>query len=239
MKSRFLRRLLAVFFPERCHFCGAVIKPETEFCENCREQEERLRICPPVCPLCGRQKTANCCQKHRRMFERSVSVYTYEDAAKRGIVRFKTLPTALDAAFYAEKMARIVRREYADERLDGVIPVPMSLRQIKQRAENPTLQLAKALSAQLSIPLLDVLIKIYDTRSQKELAWRERQGNLLGVFDIKESFSPKGGRYLLVDDVITSGATLHECAKMLKIYGAEQVMAVTIAASRLDDKTKR
>lgn len=239
MKSRFWRRFLAVFFPERCHFCGTVIKPEAELCEQCRTQEKRLRICPPICPLCGREKRACHCQKHRRMFERSVSVYTYEGAAKRGVLRFKAMPTALDAAFYAAEMAQVISREYAGERFDGIIPVPMSSRQKRQHAQNPTWQLAKALSVQLSVPLLDVLVKIYDTRPQKELRWRERQGNLLGVFDVKSTAAPEGGRYLLVDDVVTSGATLNECAKMLKIYGAEQVMAVTIAASPLHDETKR
>ena len=56
----------------------------------------------------------------------------------------------------------------------------------------------------------------------------------MGVFDVKDGASVDGKRYLLVDDVITSGATLNECAKMLKIYGAEQVFAVTIAASHLN-----
>ena len=234
MKSRFGRRLLAVFFPERCHFCGKVILPETELCADCLREEKRLTIALPTCTFCGREKASCRCQKHRQMFERNVSVYTYEGAAKRGVIRFKRLSTDMDAAFYAVGLSQAVRREYAGIRFDGIVPVPMSAGQIKRGDKSTTLQLAKALSRELNIPVADILIKSYETRPQKTLKWRERQGNLLGVFDVKEGASPDGKCYLLVDDVITSGATLHECAKMLKIYGAEQVLAATIAAVRLD-----
>ncbi len=234
-RNRFWRRLLAIFFPERCHFCGQVILPETELCKKCSEEEKRLSIGLPICPFCGREKASCRCQKHRQMFERNVSAYTYEGLAKQGVIRFKRLSVDMDATFYAAKLAQTVRCEYAGVHFDGIVPVPMNHNQIKKGDKSPTLQLAKALSKELKTPVADILVKIYETRPQKTLQWRERQGNLLGVFDVKEGVSPADKRYLLVDDVITSGATLHECAKMLKIYGAEQVLAATIAATRLDD----
>jgi predicted amidophosphoribosyltransferase len=78
-----------------------------------------------------------------------------------------------------------------------------------------------------------VLTKITVTAPQKELKAVERSGNLLGVFDVCGEVS--GKTILLVDDVITTGTTLDECAKMLKIFGAEEVYAVTAAAACLSN----
>ena len=83
--------------------------------------------------------------------------------------------------------------------------------------------------------LISLLRKIIRTRPQKELSALERSGNLLGVFDVEPTADLEGKTVLLVDDVITTGATLDECAKMLKIYGAGEVYAATAAAALLKD----
>lgn len=84
------------------------------------------------------------------------------------------------------------------------------------------------------MPVTDGLVKLYETRPQKELCARERSGNLLGVFDWRGSVSAEGKRFLLVDDVVTTGSTLEECAKMLKLYGAVQVLAAAAASTCLE-----
>ena len=88
----------------------------------------------------------------------------------------------------------------------------------------------------------DVLVKIAAIRPQKELTALERGGNVLGAYDVREDAlqnrALEGARLLLVDDVITTGATLDECAKVLKIAGAAEVLALTAARARLRSSNK-
>ena len=93
------------------------------------------------------------------------------------------------------------------------------------------IMLVAVLSKRLALPYEPVLTKLTHTQPQKELTALRRRGNLLGVFDVCSDVS--GKTILLVDDVITTGATLDECAKMLKIFGAAEVYGVTAAAAVL------
>ena len=80
-----------------------------------------------------------------------------------------------------------------------------------------------------NIPCVKALVKCRETRPQKELAAWQRSGNLLGAFDVRPGTPLAGKCVLLVDDVSTTGATLEECAKMLKIQGAAQVLGIAAA----------
>ena len=234
MKRRLKDRILAVFFPERCAFCGEVIRPGTALCPDCRAEERIRRILPPVCPFCGRE-TANCfCGRHKRLFERCVSAYAYRGAVRQGILRLKRKGKRDSARFFAARLAEDIRREYGQTHFDGIVPVPLSSGALKKRGYNPSLWLAQELSERLHVPVTDGLVKLYETRPQKELCARERSGNLLGVFDWRGSVSAEGKRFLLVDDVVTTGSTLEECAKMLKLYGAVQVLAAAAASTCLE-----
>jgi predicted amidophosphoribosyltransferase len=89
--------------------------------------------------------------------------------------------------------------------------------------------LATELSKVLSLPVKNVLEKIFDNNIQHESSQNRRKGNVLGVYDVRENEDVKGKTILLVDDIKTTGATLNECAKILKIRGAEKVYCVTVA----------
>jgi len=231
----FYGRLLAIFFPERCAFCGEVIRPETGLCPACREQERALWIVPPLCPVCGREK-GNCgCGGRRRHFERCVTAYVYQGPVRSGILRLKKWQKRNPARYFAAAMARRIREEYGSTYFSGIVPVPLSKKEFKQRGYNQSRWLAEELSVRMKVPVADILVKLCETRPQKELCARERSGNLLGVFDVKPDAMVEGHRFLLVDDVITTGSTLDECAKMLKIYGSVQVLAVTAAATCLQE----
>lgn len=232
MRRRLTDRILAVLFPERCAFCGEVIPAGTELCPACREEERLWRIRPPVCPFCGRETAGCICGRHRRLFERCVSAYSYCGAVRKGILRLKRQAKPDAVRFFADRMTEVIRREYGQTRFDGIVPVPLSRMALKKRGYDPNLWLAQELSKRLAVPVTAGLVKLYETRPQKELCARERSGNLLGAFDWRGDPSPEGRRFLLVDDVVTTGSTLEECAKMLKIYGAVQVLAASAAATR-------
>ena len=86
------------------------------------------------------------------------------------------------------------------------------------------------------MPLWAALRKVQQTRPQKQLSAEQRSGNVLGVFDAAPDMALAGKRLLLVDDLMTTGATAGECAKVLKLYGAERVVLLAAAITRKTEK---
>ena len=129
------------------------------------------------------------------------------------------------------QLLEVVRREYGGIPFDVVTAVPLHQQEHRERGFNQAEKLGQAVAKRLHLPYGVTLRKITVTAPQKELKAVQRTGNLLGVFDVCADISDK--TVLLVDDVITTGATLDECAKMLKIFGAKEVYAVTAAATAL------
>ena len=228
----FGRRLLAMVFPERCAACGDVIAVGRGVCEQCEASLPRIGY--PICPFCGLEKAWCRCRKRRRHYDRVIAPFYYDGVVEKGVLRLKESGDRQNAAYYAEEMADTVRQYYDEYTLDGVVYVPDTAKHERERGFNPARLVAEELATALSLPLLSPLHKIYETTPQKSLPAMERSGNLLGAFDLVPGACVEGKTLLLVDDVVTTGATLDECAKMLKIYGAQTVLAVTAAASRME-----
>ncbi len=227
----FGRRLLAIFFPERCAACGEVIRPGEGVCPTCRDELPRIGI--PVCPFCGREAAFCRCGKRRRHFERVVAPFYYDGSAQRGMLRMKANGDRVAAAFFAGEMAETVRQYYADIPFDGVVFVPSGRIAMRERGYNPGRLVAEELARALGLPMRPILRKVAENRQQKSLSANERSGNVLGVFDLIDESAAIGKTFLLADDIVTTGSTLDECAKMLKIYGAEAVYAVAGVAARI------
>ncbi len=225
------QRLVAVLYPERCCGCGKVVVCGELVCAACRQQ--LVPILPPLCPLCGRH-IADCrCGKHQRHTDRCIAAFYYEGAARAAIHRLKFKDKPYAAELLYEAMTQAVMREYAGISFDCIIPVPISAQTRRVRGYNQSALLAKGLSQRLGIPWSETLVKCWHTAAQRDLPAYRRSGNVLGVFDTNGSIPLAGTTILLVDDTNTTGATMDECAKMLKIYGAAAVYAVTAAATRL------
>ena len=221
------RQLLAVFFPERCAYCGQVVRCGEGCCSRCAGSLPR--ILPPVCALCGRSKERCTCRGHRGPLDGLAAPFTYEGVVRQGVLRLKEEGDAIAAATLAAEMADTVRRAWPEAAPELVVPVPVTRRKRARKGFNQALLLAEALAGELGLPCVQALVKCRDTRPQKELAAWQRSGNLLGAFDVRPGVPLAGRSLLLVDDVSTTMATLEECAKMLKIQGAAQVLGVTAA----------
>lgn len=232
--SRLLDELRHTFFPHHCFLCNEMLYPHQHLCENCREKAPY--VLPPVCDHCGRSEDECHCGKRRRAFARCVSPFYHKGVAQTGIYTLKGEGYTVTVDGFADEMAEVVRREYGGIPFDMVTAVPLHKREMLERGFNQAEKLGCALAKRLHLPYVTVLTKITVTAPQKELKAVERTGNLLGVFDVCADIS--GRTILLVDDVITTGSTLDECAKMMKIFGAEEVYAVTAAAACLSDDEK-
>ncbi len=231
MSRPFVRWLSAWLFPVRCCLCGRVVAWSEHLCSRCRQ--EAPYILPPVCAHCGRSEDDCACGGHRRHYARCVTPFRREGVVTTAVNRLKADAWADDVRGFAIEMAEVLRREYGGIPFDAVTAVPLHKKDLRRREHNDAELLARALADMVGVPYRPLLEKLTRTRPQKELKAIERTGNLLGVFEVTDPAFVADKTILLVDDIITTGATLDECAKMLKIYGAEEVYAVTACAAVL------
>jgi ComF family protein len=116
--------------------------------------------------------------------------------------------------------------------LDGIVPVPLSVRRLRERGFNQSLLVARVLSRKFQIPLLmDSLMKIKETPPQIGLSAKERLLNLRNAFEVEGDI--RGLSLLVVDDVMTTGATVTECSKVLMKAGAKEVVVLTLARASM------
>lgn len=208
---------------------------QEHLCLRCRDCAPY--VLPPVCPQCGRNEDDCTCGGKRHHFERCVMPFYYEGVAKKAIGTLKNQGYDTVVKGLSLEMAEIIRREYGGIPFDLVTPVPLHTRKLRERGFNQSALLAKTLAKITDISYVDGLYKLYDTPAQKELPLEGRKANLLGAFHVDEQCDVSGRTVLLVDDLLTTGSTLDECAKMLKIAGAKQVYAITAAAALLKKST--
>ena len=221
-------RLIAAFLPDRCAFCGDVIAHNTEICPRCKNELHRQE--QPICYHCGRSKPHCQCKKDgKRKWDGITAPLVYETEGVTGeaVRRLKRSNNRKNAATLGREIASCVRDSFPDVAFDCVMPVPMHPKDKLKRGYSQSAWLAETVAEELSIPFEDMLLKIERTQSQKGLLRQNRRANLRGAFDVNEMFDAPDKTVLLIDDVITTGATVDECATVLKIYG---VRAVYVAA---------
>lgn len=176
--------------------------------------------------LCGE------CRKKKRYFTKAIAVGVYEGTLSEAIHIFKYQKKQAMAKHLNAVVTDALLQKLADT--DIIIPVPLHKRRLNERGFNQSLLIAHYLSKRLCIPLsIDGLQRVRWTRPQIELSKDERLKNVRGAFAIGTGLKPdtilKNKTVVLVDDVYTTGATVNECAKVLKKAGANEVVVFTIA----------
>lgn len=228
---KFADRFLSVFFPKRCKYCGELIVPEKDVCESC--ENSLPRILSPCCPFCGHSKEDCSCKQAKSEYTAVAAPFYYEGAAKTAIHRLKFEGKDFVARTLAQDMAKTVKEQYGEKEFDIITFVPFSKAEKHDREFNQSELLAKCLGEELCLPCREMLVKLYDVPRQHTLPGNKRRGNVFGIFAAAEEFSYLDGKtILLADDIKTTGSTLSECAKMLKIAGAKEVCAVTAAIAK-------
>ncbi len=230
-------RIAAVIWPERCVFCGKVIPSLTVCCEECRR--EILLIKPPLCRYCGMAKADCDCHNHRHRFDRIVAPFYSDGVVYEGLLRLKRFDDPLGIEYFADQIAAAVRREFENEIPHVVTAVPMHAKDEYERGYNQGELLAKEVAVRLNLPYQRLLTKCYRTKPQKTMAAWQRAGNVLGVYDVTDKAAVEYRTVLLIDDVFTTGATVDECAKMLKLYGAERVLCAAAALRKTEKQKKK
>lgn len=214
------------FFPRRCAICGRVVAIDEELCEDCRNLE---RIGQPRCLLCGCAKSDCTCKSRKNEYDGITAPFYYKDNLITAVHNFKFREQPLLARKMGEEMALAVKETFPDTVFDAVTSVPLSKRRKNDRGYNQAELLAKSVSDNLKIPYTELLRKVVNNKVQHKENARVRKINVYGVYDLIKGAYVNGKTVLLVDDVKTTGSTLNECAKMLKMHGAEKVFVVTFA----------
>ncbi|MCW5873372.1 MAG: ComF family protein [Anaerolineales bacterium] len=212
-------------FPPRCGGCRRL---GSAWCAECQAQTQR--VLAPVCPHCGYplpEPQAECpgCMPPTFAFVSARAWGSYAGALRRAILKLKhKRNTALSRAL-SQPLAGLYPASW---RVEGVVPVPLSPRRLAQRGYNQVELLARPLAEQLGLPLAsDVLQRQRDTLPQMDLDLPQRWANVNDSFAASPLVT--GRRLLLVDDIMTSGATLHAAARALRAAGAHSVYVLTLA----------
>lgn len=210
-----------------CDICGREVFAGERVCVSCK------KTLPwndgKVCPLCGRRvKEEGICLecKYKRLpAERVRAPFRHEGEAARLVVRFKRGRKYLYRAC-AELMFPLMQKEFPDA--EGIVFVPMTKKAEKVRGYNQARLLAMRLGELSGLPVLDAVVKQRETDNQKALTRAEREKNLERCFHVTMRKEVKGKILVIVDDTLTTGATIGELASTLLRAGAKKVYALTV-----------
>lgn len=237
IKRFFYDRVLWLFFGNHCPYCGKIIEKDEDLCKECSESLPVIK--GEKCKYCAAEKSRCDCKKYRLSFDGLTAPFYYEDCIKQCIVRYKFSGKIKIGKTLAQSMATAVKEDFKDKKFDFICFVPFTNWQKINRKYNQSEILAENLAKELKIPLCNILVKLFETKSQHKMNRRERKGNVFGVYDVKNGINVKGKTILLVDDVKTSGSTLDDCAAILKIRGASEVYCVTAAIAGFKKKEEK
>jgi competence protein ComFC len=228
--------LISLFYPPICTICAADVGPSEYLCGDCNAKA--ARIVPPFCETCSEPfpgaitdafTCANC--GHRKLyFETAVAAYRSRGIVRRVIHDFKYNRQIHLRHVVAEWLADALDDvRLRSRRFDRLVPVPLHPARRRERGFNQADLLAELLSRRTSIPLQPVLQRVRYTKTQTAFDRAERMENLRNAFRLRKNATVQGYRVLLIDDVLTTGSTLSECARVLKVAGAVSVHAATAA----------
>ena len=223
--------LLDALYPKRCPFCGTLTGSK-EPCEACLQQLKPIE--DPRCHLCGCKADECSCEPPRPNYNAVFAPYYYESVVRKGIYRLKFRGAKSAAACFARYMSSCYESLLAPLELDSVTAVPLSKKSYRQRGYNQAEELARELCQIIALPYeKNILIKVKDNPPQHRVKRSERVKNVYGAYMLSPDANVAGKNILLIDDVKTTGATLSECAKILKIAGAKSVFCLTFAVTGL------
>ncbi len=230
-----MRRLLRLLYPPKCVFCGALTESEQfAVCQDCLPSIPHNKR---ACEKCGTpldtvygDLLCTDCRKKKPAFSRAYVPFIYKDAVRTAILRFKFAGRRAGARTFAAYML-MKMRELEAARPDVITFVPMHFIRLGMRGYNQAALLAQALGKMLGVPVEATLRKIKHTLPQSKRRGRDRLYAPRGVYALRGDAAVSGKRILLVDDVITTGATLNACTRLLKEAGAKNVEIATVATT--------
>jgi len=220
-----LNKVINVFYPPRCIFCRQVLSLDCEIniCSRCNEE---LPYAKKEFLQTGEEDEENFC-------DGAISVFRYKGIVKDSLIRFKFYSSPSYYRTFARLMAeRFLEMAPAGD-YDMIVSVPLHKQKEYARGYNQSRLISKALSREIKLPEKSKVIKrLKNTGSQSLLDKKDRRENIKGAFAIADADLVRNKSIILVDDIMTTGATLEECGRVLKEAGAKKVTALVVATGR-------
>ena len=244
-----LARKIRIFSAQRgyvCDSCGAEVfsYPSERFCAGCEEKMQRNDgLC---CPKCGRKTLADgvclTCKDELPKFSKGISTFVYEGESASLINRFKNGKRRL-AYYFAENMAEECQCLYGERMREEtflVVPVPMTATRERERGFNQATELAEIFTDVLRKRGFcvqmdsEILQKTRENAPQKRMDFRARKENVAGAYHVHKRKECRDKTIILIDDIMTTGATGSECAE--RLYGADAKEVLFFTATALPER---
>lgn len=209
--------MLDLMFPPKCAFCRKILSDgEKGMCAKCEKELRRTSD--------GGKQTGD-------YYSVCVSPLYYEDTVRESLLRFKFSDITAYADVYGKLIAGCIRENLAGK-YDLISWVPLSAKRLRARGYDQAMLIAMSAALDLQDVAVSTLEKIHDVPAQSGMGSEEkRKANISGAYRCADEELVAGKRILLIDDIITTGSTLSECAKTLLISGAEEILCATLARS--------
>jgi competence protein ComFC len=228
--------LLSLIYPPHCAICNADTEAGRHLCDACKSSARKITA--PFCEICSQQFDGaidtkfSCANCHGRAFHFSCAVAGYRAT---GVVREVIHRFKYSSEFHLRhQLAEWLADTLDDERIravpvDALVPVPLHTRRFREREFNQADALARLLAARTGLKISDCLRRTRYTTTQTRFSRDERIENLRDAFALRKNTGVRDMHLVLVDDVLTTGTTLDECARVLRKAGATSVRAITVA----------
>lgn len=219
---KLLSLIAALLFPPKCVLCGKLLRrQETDLCHICRVEAP---VCPPM-------------RKSLSFVAQWSVLWYYKDNVRRSLLRYKFHNAQSYASVYGRLLAMKVQQELPE--YDILTWIPISSQRFRQRGYDQVELLAKAIGPELGKTPVPTLKKIRDNPPQSGITGQaERRANVLGVYRVTDPKAIAGKRILLLDDIVTTGATISEASRVLLTAGAKEVICAAVATAGQQSKNQ-
>ncbi len=227
-------------YPRRCPYCDEVVPMGELICDGCKDKFVEIK--EPLCKKCGKmiedeeEEYCTDCNKKSHTYTHGRGLFLYNNDMRNSIARFKYKARCEYADYYVESIYNILGEYIKSLDIDVVMPVPIHKNKLRIRGFNQAGLVAKRLAKKMNLEYMDdLIIRIEDTKPQKELSNVDRKNNLINAISINDSVDVPDyiNNILLIDDIYTTGATINACAKKLKLFNEKyNIYFVTVAIGK-------
>lgn len=237
---KFIESFLELLYPEKniCQICNVFDNSinDTYICDSCYKMLEKIQ--GNTCKICNKSLShipdliiCEECLREVKNFEMSKSPFHYKGTVKKLIHDYKYCNKTYYYKLFGYLLVQYMKEnDYTN--FDYIMSVPLHKIKLRKRGYNQSKLLAKYIEKYFNISYIDVLKRVNNTEKQSNLSKYARQKNLQNAFTIKNNKVIKlieGKSILIIDDIFTTGTTVNECSKILKLHGADKVYALTLA----------
>ena len=220
----FYLTLIDFVFPPLCLVCHNRLDPSMRFvCDSCW-----TAFIPQLEPIIASERMT-ILQNSEKYFSQSFALYEFTPAIQDLIhaMKYKEMPGL--ASRFGRELGDVMVGYYQPDDFDAIVPVPLHSLRLRERGYNQALLIAREIGKVMKKPVFEKGMKrCRYTNQQAKLNQEERRRNVSGAFKVRKKNAVEGKKIVLVDDVLTTGSTMNECARVLKEAGAKEIAIVTI-----------